>query len=267
MNGGGCVMKHLVKCMAALACGFLAACSADDRSDVITVQGSGSVQVLPDAFALTFEIEVSGDDRGLVLQEASDLLSDVNASLPALDGLSWAQLTTSGLEVVPRYSEPDCTGYRSQRSECVISGYRLNIVGQFQGSPAEVAGNAASLASESGATNVLLHRFFVRDTAAAEQQAMASAVASARQQADAIAASLGMRVTGVHAVVAGDGGDLFPDLAILETAQFEGPPLGMARNSRIEFDVALEPVEITQNLRIQFVMEILAAPAAGEAAN
>lgn len=267
MNDGGCVMKHLVKCMAVLACGFLAACGADDRSDVITVRGSGSVQAPPDAFAVVFQIEVSGEDRSIVVQQAADLLNSVNTSLPALDGLSWAQIATSELQIVPRYSGANCTGYRTQRSGCEISGYRVNIAGQFQGSPAELAGNAVSLASELGATEAVINRFFIRDTSAAEQQAMARAVASAREQADAIAASLDMRVTGVHAVVAGETADYFPDLAILESGPVRGPVAYMSHANMIEFDLAVEPIEITQNLRVQFEVENLAAASADQTAN
>jgi len=260
-------MNNLVKYMVALACGFLAACSADDRSDLITVQGSGSVEAMPDAFALTFQVVVNGEDRGLVMQQAADLLSSVNTSLPALDGLSWTELTTSELQVVPTYSGSNCTGYRNQRSECVISGYRINIVGQFQGSPAELAGNAVSLASELGATEVLINRFYIRDTRAAEQLAMARAVAAAREQADAIAASLDMRVSSVHAVVAGETADYFPDLAILESDQFRGPAALMSNAPMIEFDLAVESIEITQYLRIQFEVENLAAATDNEIAN
>ena len=76
-----------------------------------------------------------------------------------------------------------------------------------------------------------------------------------------------MRVTGVHAVVAGETADYFPDLAILESGPVRGPVAYMSHANMIEFDLAVEPIEITQNLRVQFEVENLAAASADQTAN
>jgi uncharacterized protein YggE len=62
------------------------------------------------------------------------------------------------------------------------------------------AGDLLDAALGAGANRIGGLRFGIRDTTALRQQALAEAAQSARARADALAATLGVRVVGIHSI-------------------------------------------------------------------
>uniref|UniRef100_UPI0013D825BE SIMPL domain-containing protein n=5 Tax=Pseudomonadota TaxID=1224 RepID=UPI0013D825BE len=75
-----------------------------------------------------------------------------------------------------------------------VLGYVAMMEASVDVSPVALAGTLSGLASRAGASEVRLSRFRTADPRAAQQRAMAAAVANGQEQAQAIAAASGAKL-------------------------------------------------------------------------
>lgn len=204
-------------------------------SNTVTVVGEGEVPVVPDAAYVSVGVQTTGSTVAEATSENARLMASVLDTLRAR-GVRSQDIQTSGLSVSPQYAAPGSTGARSTApvpaapapAESPYPGYgypyggRTEIVGYAASNTVVVTVNEVDRAGElldaalgTGANRVGGLRFGLRDTAAARNEAITKAVASARTKADVLAANLGLRVTGVSSVTeesvsAGYGGSTVP---------------------------------------------------------
>jgi uncharacterized protein len=162
--------------------------------NTITVMGDGEASGAPDVAYVSVGVQTQGATAAAVTADNSRLMAAVLDALRAR-GVSGPDLQTSGLSVSPQYSQ----GRDQTRQEIV--GYQASNTVTVTVNEVNRAGELLDAALAAGANRIGGLHFGIRDTAALRQQALAEAAQSARQRADALAASLGVRVVGISSVV------------------------------------------------------------------
>lgn len=161
--------------------------------NTITVAGEGEATAQPDVAYVSVGVVTQAPTAAQATADNARLLNSVLDALRGR-GVESRDLQTSGLSVSPQYAQgrserPDIIGYQAINNVTVT----VNDVAR--------AGELLDAALGAGANRVGGLRFSIRDTAALRQQALAQAVAAARTNAEAIAASLGLPLSGVSTVV------------------------------------------------------------------
>lgn len=218
----------------------------------ITVTGSGQAEHAPDTFAFTANIEGRGVEQLAALRELNANQSRIMESLPKLEGLSGARVTTGDLAVSPVHAA-DCEPRGRDASACPITGYRATMPITMSGSPAERAGDALSLAAELGAAGASLESFELSDMQGLREVANRNAFADARHQAETLASASGQRLGRVLRVVDANAraygeaqGYLSLDDVVVTGTRVRGSA---------PITVAPEPVTAQSNISVVFEIE------------
>ncbi|WP_137863879.1 MULTISPECIES: SIMPL domain-containing protein [unclassified Sphingomonas] len=241
--------------------GLLAAngAMAQDKSADATIQvlGVGTVEEAPTIAHISFKLRGEGkgsDDalRALVARKEA-VARDMGALAEAKFRLETGDVGIN--EVRGR----DCRGAsededtpRLSTGACAVLGYVAMMEASVDVSPVALAGTLSGLASRAGASEVRLSRFRTADPRAAQQRAMAAAVANGQEQAQAIAAASGAKLGRLVRVSDQNGGYAMAD-------QLQGlAASGSQREARMREPVAVEitPQAITTTARLVLVYEI-----------
>jgi uncharacterized protein YggE len=165
---------------------------ADPRT--ITVTGTGRVFVPPDLADLRLGVTITSPTARAAREESATVMNAVIASLKKL-GIADLDLRTSIVSVSPAYD------YSANANPPRITGYTFtNLVAALIRDVNQV-GEAIDAALTAGATNVDQLAFRLEDPSDAERRAREAAVADARARANGLAASAGVSITGVAAIV------------------------------------------------------------------
>ncbi|HZS01857.1 MAG TPA: SIMPL domain-containing protein [Chloroflexota bacterium] len=209
----------------------------------LTVTGEGTASAAPDVAYVSVGVQTQGKTAVEATSENSRLMTSVLAALQAR-GVRPQDLRTSGLTVTPRYAPPPPATPVSPGPGPIVGSYPSSVYGHPGG---EIVGYDASnnvtvtvsevdRASElldaalgAGANRVGGLTFRIRDTNALRQQALADAAQAARARADALAASLGLRVVGINSVQEdpsyANAYNAFPEIpAVVPQAAAPAPP-------------------------------------------
>ncbi|HVS83996.1 MAG TPA: SIMPL domain-containing protein [Gaiellaceae bacterium] len=164
--------------------------SADTpTSRTITVTGNGSVSTVPDRASWYFGVDSQATTAKDALAKAS---SEANALIAALKdaGVADSDLQTSGISLYPQTDSDGRSIVGYQASESVSAEIAI-----------AKAGPLVDAAVAAGADNVSGPTLSVADQSSAYDQALAKAVADAKDKAKAIAAAAGLTLGQVKSVV------------------------------------------------------------------
>jgi uncharacterized protein YggE len=154
----------------------------------ITVSGSGRVAATPDEAFVTAGVQTratTAQDAQAANNRAMQAVVDAIKALNVPD----RDIQTSGISLYPVYSQGQTlSGYNASNSVTVTAE---NI---------DQAGAVLDAAVRAGANQTGGIRFGLKDDAPLRNKALAAAAADARSKADALAAALGLQVTGVQAI-------------------------------------------------------------------
>jgi uncharacterized protein len=159
----------------------------------INVTGHGKLSVPPDTANIHYWLRGEGktpDDATRAMVAAQ---TNVENGLRGLLGAD-SKVTNSNLVVI-EVRDPDC---KNQMGQAILSEGQCAIIGYLATSETDVrtpeigkAGTAVGLASRLGARDARLQSFELRDTVAAQRNAMVAAVKDARTQASVLAGAAG----------------------------------------------------------------------------
>jgi uncharacterized protein YggE len=223
-----------------------------DRPTIV-VTGTGRAEQAPDTFVFKANIEGRGVDRLSALGELNANQSRIMASLPKLEGLTGARITTGDFGVSPVRAADCNTPYGRDESNCPITGYRATMPITMSGSPAERAGDAISLAAELGADGASLESYELSEMGALRETANRNAFADARRQAETLASASGqrlgrvLRVSDANARMYGDSAGLVSVEEVVVT--------GSRVRGSVPITVAPPPVTAQSNIAVVFEIE------------
>ncbi len=156
-----------------------------ETAPTIQVQGSGSVDVAPDAFSITFVVEQKGEGVSkLNKQVESDLNNVVDFLLK--EGVESSQIQSMQVRLTPRY-EPTPQGHRE-------NGFVLSREVTFTHKKLEDYDKLIDGILSRGVTRIQKFDFVISDEASQYENALIKAVKDAKQRAILLSKELGVKL-------------------------------------------------------------------------
>lgn len=223
----------------------------------IQVVGVATVSTKPDRATLVYW--VTGE--GKTADEASaNLASKQKTIVDGLLGLLGPDTQLSSGEVsVMEVRSPKCDGPgnynnrpRLSDGDCALLGFLATLQGTGQTPAVEKAGTAAGLAARLGARDARVSGFVLSNPAEAQRRATAAAIVNARSQAEAMAASAGVRLGPLLSLSDQNGRN-----ELLVTGAFARagvPPAPPAPPAPVAIPVSPRPLETQARVYAQFAI-------------
>lgn len=163
------------------------------RPATLQVTGQAQVSEAPDRVYIDIGVTTQAQKSEAATTQNAARISAVLAAVRRVSGPD-AQLTTTEYSVNPNYHYPREGGTPS------IVGYSASNVVQVRLDDLTRIGRVIDAATEAGSNNVQDIRFALRDEQAARIEALRQAALKARQDAQALAGALGLRIVRVLSV-------------------------------------------------------------------
>jgi uncharacterized protein YggE len=167
------------------ACGETVNIGENGVAQGITVQATGTADVVPDAVRVSLAVSVLAETNDVALAQASASADAVRQTLLDMK-IDEADFATQGLSVNPEYTYSEAEGQK-------IVGYRATQVFDVLVRDAENAGAVIDAVISKGGVNVSANSTYpvVEDASAGAEAAREDAVAKARAKAEAYAELIG----------------------------------------------------------------------------
>lgn len=177
------------------------AAAAKDKTDpsvsiskdgTVTVTASGTINVVPDVAEITFGISSDNADLSLAQEDNNARSAQVKSTLEQL-GVDDKDIQTMDYYIYPQYDYNTGDGSR-------ISGYNVQQTLVVKNLKIEEAGDVVSQCVAAGINNMTGINYTSSKYDETYQEALADAMSNARTKADALAASVGGKVTEVETI-------------------------------------------------------------------
>lgn len=165
-----------------------------DGPRTIRVAGAGQASAEPDHATVHFAVETTGRTAQEAGQANATAMDRVMRALMEA-GISREDLRTNGYGIHPEYAQQ--TRNSDPMAPPAIRGYRAMNMLTARTSDLERVGRLIDAGLDAGANRMDGVNFELRNSAAAEGEALEEAVAEARRSAETIARSLGVRLGAV----------------------------------------------------------------------
>ncbi len=162
---------------------------SDEDAPSIHVTGTASAEGHPDQVRLTIGVTTESEEAATAASDNAKKLADVIAALRK--EIPKATVETINYSLDPVY----LTG--RDENEPKITSYRAMNTVRVETSAIDKVGGIVDAAMKAGATNIYNLNYQVQNDEELRAEALRRATARARAQADAVAASLGLKVTRV----------------------------------------------------------------------
>lgn len=178
----------IASALALTACGETVNIGENGVAQGITVQASGTADVVPDAVRASLSVSVVAETNDVALAEASKVSDVVRTTLKDFN-IEDADIATQTLSVNPEYSYTEAEGQK-------LVGYRASQVFDVLIRDAEDAGSVIDAVVSRGGANVSVNGVspIVDDATDGAVAAREDAVKKARAKADAYAELLGVEL-------------------------------------------------------------------------
>lgn len=214
-------VRTLTSILALLALGTAASAAAQDAAPAVpqdpvghvSVQGSGSVFVEPDEARVRLGVQVERPTAAEAQDEMSSLAESITNAIRA-HGIGGEQIQTAQLTLYPVYDPRPVEGPPTGEPE--VRGYRATSTVVVTLSALDSIGPVIDAAVGAGANRVEGVDFGLRESTGPRAAALARAVESGRQKAEAIASALGVELGPILEV--SEQGLIVPRVAMDELA-------------------------------------------------
>lgn len=166
------------------------------RPPSITVNGEATIAAEPDQAQIDIGVTTQARSAPEASRENAERLARVLAEVKKL--LSKAdEVKTSGYALNPQYRYP-------QGGKPEIVGYIANNIVRIKTAKLDDVGKLIDAAMQAGANNINRLVFTLKDEEAARLEALRQASTKAKAKAEAIAASLGLKILRINSVTEGE---------------------------------------------------------------
>jgi len=166
------------------------------RFPSITVNGEATISAEPDQAQIDIGVVIQARNAPEASKENAERLSRVLAEVKKLLGKS-DEVKTSGYSLTPNYRYP-------QGGKPEIVGYSASNTVRIKTISLDLVGRLIDGAMQSGANNINRLVFTLKDEQAAQLEALRTASAKAKIKAEAIAASLGLKIVRISSITEGE---------------------------------------------------------------
>ena len=205
---------------------------------ILSVSGSGRGEAEPDQASVALGVTTRARTAQAAQNENASRAASVQAALKAL-GIQDKCIQTQGYSFHPTYRQ-------NERHQNELDGYAVDNTVLVTVNDINLVGKAIDAALRNGANQVNSLSFTVKDTKALRREALAAAIADAREKADIIAAGLGHRIVGIRSVSESSG------RVMRQSANM----MMMAKAEMADAAMPIEPgtVELEANVHIDFIL-------------
>ncbi len=178
-------------------------------SNTITVSGEGEVFAVPDIASFTFSIieesKVAADAQGVATGKVDRALALLKEK-----GVEDRDVKTTGYNLYPlyEYTQKSCTQFSCPPGERILKGFEVNQTIAVKVRKTDSAGDILAGIGEIGVGNVSGLEFTIDDDESLKAEARESAIANAKERADALADDLGVKL--VRIVSFSESGNMPP---------------------------------------------------------
>jgi uncharacterized protein YggE len=166
------------------------------RVPSITVTGEATISAEPNQAQIDIGVVTQARTAPEASKENAERLTRVLAEVKKLLGKA-DEVKTSGYALTPTYRYP-------QGGKPEIVGYNASNTVRIKTTNLEIVGRLIDSAMQAGANNVNRLMFTLKDEQGAQLEALRAASAKAKTKAEAIAASLGLKIVKVASVTEGE---------------------------------------------------------------
>jgi len=166
------------------------------RPPSISVNGEATIAAEPDQAQIDIGVTTQARTAPEASRENAERLARVLAEVKKLLGKG-DEVKTSGYALNPQYRYP-------QGGKPEIVGYQANNMVRIKISKLDDVGKVIDAAMQSGANNINRLAFTLKDEEGARLDALKQASAKAKVKAEAIAASLGLKIVRIASVTEGE---------------------------------------------------------------
>lgn len=162
----------------------------------ITVEGTGEVVAVPDIGTFSFAVEAEAETADAAQSQSAEVTNEIITYLEEA-GVAENDIETTGYNLFPRYTfeERICpAGSFCPPGERIQDGFTVSQRITVKVRETDQAGTLIAGVGERGATNISGLNFTIDDTDALRAEAQDAAITDAREKAEALAASLGVRI-------------------------------------------------------------------------
>ena len=232
-----------------------ASCLPESEKKQILVDGEAEIEVPADSFRMNATLRTRAGASANVISELSSKLEAFTVELPKLEGLATLEIEPSGLELRPvlDFECENVRGYETEKS-CPVTGYYTEVKVEIDGSPAEVAGNVFSLATELGAEEIEFGEYYLSDRVSAEKEVERKAFEVAKNKAQRLAASA--NVTLLSPLSISDLGSRGVAIGISRGIVGEVRTVsGFSREPETILSITPPPIKVEKQVRVVFEIE------------
>ena len=166
------------------------------RVPSITVTGEATISAEPNQAQIDIGVVTQARTAPEASKENAERVTRVLAELKKLLGKA-DEIKTSGYALTPNYRYP-------QGGKPEIVGYNANNTVRIKTTNLDLVGRLIDSAMQAGANNVNRLMFTLMDEQGAQLEALRAASAKAKTKAEAIAASLGLKIVKIASITEGE---------------------------------------------------------------
>ena len=165
-------------------------------SNVISVTGTGEVFAIPDTGWFSFSVVEEGKTVGDAQNKASKKINSIINAVKSL-GVAEKDIKTTGYNSYPKYeysAMPICAQGYCPPSKQILTGYEVNQTVSVKVRKTADAGAVLTKVGDLGAQNISGLDFVIDDMDSVNSQARDKAIKDAKQKAEILAKSLGIKL-------------------------------------------------------------------------
>lgn len=166
-----------------------------DVQNTITVSGTGESTAIPDSARFSVGVNHEAETVEEAQTQSTEAINEIIGYLEDA-GVSEDNIKTTSYNVSPRYEYIEAR-IGQPRGERQLAGYEVSQRLEITIEDTEQAGELLSGVGERGADNVSQLQFVVDDEESVIREARTDAIADARENAEALADALGVRLDGI----------------------------------------------------------------------
>ena len=179
---------------------------------LLTVQAEGMATREPDIAMFTAGVTTEGSTASAALAENSRRMTDIFTALKAA-GIAPRDMQTNNLNISPVYAQPKrLPNGTFEETERRITGYRVVNSVSVRQRKLDDYGKVIDALVSAGANQVNGPRFSLDQPEAAQDEARADAIKSARQQAEVYAKAAGLHVVRIVSIT--EAGGYSPEITV-----------------------------------------------------
>ncbi|WP_157190096.1 SIMPL domain-containing protein [Novosphingobium sp. Rr 2-17] len=241
----------------ALALVSVQASAQETQQPQIVVSATGIAKTAPDMVTIAYNVRGEGTTSDAAVKDLREKAKAIENGARSVAGAK-SEFFASGMSVMQiRPKECESNVYPREtlsQGPCAVVGYIATIPVKVDTANVDAGGTLIGLVSRLGGMRANISRFWLRDDSNVRAQAMQSAIADARKQAELIAKGTGVRLGNILKVQDSD----YRNIEVLARGsnqlQYDPAPPPVSTPAPVSVDLNPSPIETRARIVVSFAV-------------